>query len=50
MNINVRKLVADNKAFLFFVAGMILMRSAFADWYVVPSSSMYPHLLEGLTE
>ncbi len=47
MNLNPRKLIADNKTFLFFVAGMILMRSALADWYVVPSSSMYPHLLEG---
>jgi signal peptidase I len=47
MNFNLRKLVADNKTFLLFVAGMILMRSALADWYVVPSSSMYPHLLEG---
>lgn len=47
MNFNLRKLVADNKTFLLFVAGMILMRSALADWYVVPSSSMYPHLLQG---
>lgn len=47
MNFNPRQLIADNKGFLFVVFGMILMRSAFADWYMVPSSSMYPHLLEG---
>jgi signal peptidase I len=47
MDLSPRKLIADNKTFLLFVAGMILMRSALADWYVVPSSSMYPHLLEG---
>jgi signal peptidase I len=47
MKLNPRQLVADNKGFLMFVVGMILMRSAIADWYVVPSSSMYPHLLEG---
>ncbi len=42
-----RKVVRENKGFLFVVFGMIFMRSALADWYVVPSSSMYPHLLEG---
>lgn len=45
--LNPKKLVADNKGFLLFLLGMILMRSALADWYVVPSSSMYPSLLEG---
>jgi signal peptidase I len=47
MSINPRKLLAENKGFLLFLVGMILMRSALADWYVVPSSSMYPSLLEG---
>lgn len=47
MNFNPRQLIADNKGFLLFVFGMIIMRSALADWYLVPSSSMYPHLLEG---
>lgn len=45
--LNPKKLVADNKGFLLFLVGMIFMRSALADWYVVPSSSMYPNLLEG---
>lgn len=44
---NLRKSVADNKCFLIFVFCMVLMRSALADWYLVPSSSMYPNLLEG---
>ena len=47
MSFNLRKLVANNKGFLIFIFLMVLMRSAFADWYLVPSSSMYPHLLEG---
>lgn len=38
---------SDNKGFLFFIFAMILMRSAVADWYSVPSSSMYPHLMQG---
>lgn len=44
---SLRKLIADNKGFLTFVFCMLLMRSALADWYLVPSSSMYPNLLEG---
>ena len=31
-----RKVVRENKGFLFVVFGMIFMRSALADWYVVP--------------
>jgi signal peptidase I len=46
-NLSPRKLFAENKGFLLFLIGMILMRSAVADWYLVPSSSMYPSLLEG---
>lgn len=47
MSWNMRKLAAENKGFLVFLLGMILMRSALADWFLVPSSSMYPTLLEG---
>jgi signal peptidase I len=47
MSLNMRKLAAENKGFLVFLVGMILMRSALADWFLVPSSSMYPTLLEG---
>ncbi len=49
MTLSIKKLVRDNKGFLFFMLGMLLMRSALADWYRVPSSSMYPNLLEGDT-
>jgi len=45
--LNFKKLVADNKGFVAFMLGMLLVRSAFADYYLVPSSSMYPTLLEG---
>jgi signal peptidase I len=47
MKFNVKKMFSDNKGFLFFIFAMILMRSAVADWYSVPSSSMYPHLMQG---
>ncbi|MFZ6747768.1 signal peptidase I [Undibacterium sp. Ren11W] len=47
VKLNPRKLFAENKGFLLFLVGMVLMRSALADWYLVPSSSMYPSLLEG---
>jgi signal peptidase I len=43
----IRKLVAENKGFLFFLFGMIIVRSAIADWYGVPSGSMYPTLMIG---
>ncbi len=45
--LNARKLVADNKGFLLFLFCMLMVRSALADWYQVPSSSMYPTLVEG---
>jgi len=44
---NIKKIVTDNKGFLVFMLGMALVRSALADYYSVPSSSMYPTLLEG---
>lgn len=43
----IKKLIADNKGFLFFLFAMIIVRSAVADWYGVPSGSMYPTLLIG---
>lgn len=45
--LRLRKLIADNKGFLFFLFGMIMVRSAIADWYGVPSGSMYPTLMIG---
>lgn len=43
----IKKLIRENKGFLAFLFGMLLFRSAIADWYVVPSPSMYPTLLIG---
>jgi signal peptidase I len=43
----IKKLCRENKGFLAFLLGMLLFRSAVADWYVVPSGSMYPTLLIG---
>ncbi|HYD61195.1 MAG TPA: signal peptidase I [Noviherbaspirillum sp.] len=42
-----KRLIASNKGFLFFLMGMLLVRSAIADWYDVPSGSMYPTLVIG---
>lgn len=44
---SITKLFLENKGFIAFMFGMILFRSAIADWYVVPSGSMYPTLLIG---
>jgi signal peptidase I len=44
---NWKNLISENKGFLAFLCGMLLVRSAMADWYVVPSASMYPTLVEG---
>ena len=41
------KLISESKGILLFLFGMILVRSAVADWYGVPSGSMYPTLLIG---
>lgn len=43
----IRSFIARNKIFLCFLVGMLFIRSAVADWYGVPSSSMYPTLLVG---
>ncbi|MGE5384292.1 MAG: signal peptidase I, partial [Betaproteobacteria bacterium] len=42
-----KRLLAENKGFLLFMLGMFAFRAAVADWYQVPSGSMYPTLLEG---
>lgn len=43
----IKKLITENKGFLFFLFSMIVVRSAVADWYGVPSGSMYPTLMIG---
>lgn len=45
--LDMKKWIAENKGFLFFLFGMVVVRSAIADWYGVPSSSMYPTLMIG---
>lgn len=44
---NLKKLFAGNKDIIFVIIGMIFVRSAIADWYTVPSGSMYPTLMIG---
>lgn len=41
------KLLRDNRWLLAFLFCFLLMRSAFADWFYIPSSSMVPTLREG---
>ena len=42
-----KNLCAQNRGFILFMLGMLLVRSAIADWYTVPSGSMYPTLMIG---
>ena len=39
--------VVTHRGFLIFMLGMLFFRSAMADWYAVPSGSMYPTVLVG---
>jgi signal peptidase I len=45
--VKIKKWMAENKGFLFFLFAMIVVRSAIADWYGVPSGSMYPTIMIG---
>lgn len=45
--VKLKKILADNKGFIVLMLGMAFVRSALADYYTVPTSSMYPTLLEG---
>ncbi|WP_334188740.1 signal peptidase I [Noviherbaspirillum sp.] len=47
MHSKIRKLIADSRGFLFFLVLMLVVRSSVADWYGVPTASMYPTLLIG---
>ncbi|MCH8622115.1 signal peptidase I [Undibacterium sp. TS12] len=47
MVVKLKKILADNKGFIVLMLGMAFVRSALADYYTVPTSSMYPTLLEG---
>ena len=41
------QLVKENGAFLLFVFVLFASRSSFADWYLVPTGSMLPTIVEG---
>ena len=41
------KLVTNNKGFIAFMLGMLMFRSAIADWNVVPTGSMQPTIQIG---
>lgn len=49
MNINtpLKRLIKENWAFLAFVLVLFASRSSFADWYLVPTGSMQPTIVEG---
>jgi signal peptidase I len=44
---NVKKIIRENRAFILFVFLMFATRSSFADWYLVPTGSMQPTIVEG---
>ena len=47
MQFQIREFFRNNKDILLVLLAMLAVRSTLADWYQVPSSSMYPNLLEG---
>lgn len=49
MNIkkSLKQLIKENGAFLLLVLVLFASRSSFADWYVVPTGSMLPTIVEG---
>ena len=49
MNIKVSliQIIKENSAFLLFAFVLFASRSSFADWYVVPTGSMLPTIVEG---
>ncbi len=47
MNNSIVKRLNRHKAFIVFILLMSIFRSAFADWYTVPTGSMKPTIVEG---
>lgn len=43
----IQKMIFNHGGLLVFLLGMVLVRSAIADWYSVPSGSMYPTVMIG---
>jgi signal peptidase I len=44
---NAKQLFCENKGFILFVFLMFASRSSLADWYLVPTGSMQPTIVEG---
>lgn len=42
-----KRFLRENRSFLIFIAGMMMFRSAIADWNDVPTGSMLPTITEG---
>lgn len=42
-----KKIIRENKGFIFFLLSLGVFRTAIADWNPIPSASMHPNLLEG---
>lgn len=47
MNHKIKVLLKENWGFALFLLIMFASRSSFADWYVVPTGSMQPSIVEG---
>lgn len=47
MRAKLKSLINENKGFLLFLILMVVFRSSFADWNVVPTGSMQPTIVEG---
>jgi signal peptidase I len=45
--INIKQLIKENMGFLLFTFLLFASRSSFADWYVVPTGSMLPTIVQG---
>jgi len=44
---SLKQLLKENRGFLLFILVLFASRSSFADWYVVPTGSMLPTIVEG---
>jgi signal peptidase I len=44
---NTQQIIRENRGFILFVFLMFATRSSFADWYLVPTGSMQPTIVEG---
>jgi signal peptidase I len=47
MNLKLSRLLKENWGFLLFAFMLFASRSSFADWYIVPTGSMQPTIVEG---